>query len=548
MTRLGHALALLAGFGALAPASASADIPPRDVQDLVFFADKRPVFLRLHIQVDGQGFETRWAEAIGRLHKYLDSDGDGRLSGSERSQVSWLEKLQPQDEPGRRSRFFAAMTSRHAPHHDVVTPEDLVAFLRPGLGPFQLRFEARGDSGSELLFRQLDRDGDKKLTRSELELAESSLRGLDRDDDETIGLQELQPYRNPFFGRAAARGRETSEADDTPFVTLPPSGTGTGLVRRLLGLYDGPAKDHRLSRSEIGLEPPAFDRADLDADGGLDTDELAYFLTAITPNLEIRIRMAMSGGAGIELVPSDSQPTSFARLARNTGEGTFTLLLGAVEIEFNPVDRATRIDTRRFFKLRFAQSDLDKNGYLDNMETRGSGLFDSETLALMDRDRDGKVFEREMAEFLAREADLMGGRTSLTAIDSGRSFFEGLDANGDGRLSLREVRAASEKVLAWDRDGDGLVGTDEVPHRFRLGFGPGQSALLDRVGLRTDDSTPADPAPPKPAKGPAWFGKMDRNGDGDLSRREFLGSLADFRRLDANRDGLLDAGEAARAK
>ena len=50
----------------------------------------------------------------------------------------------------------------------------------------------------------------------------------------------------------------------------------------------------------------------------------------------------------------------------------------------------------------------------------------------------------------------------------------------------------------------------------------------------------------KPA-GPAWFRKMDRNGDGDVSPREFLGTPEDFKRIDADGDGLIDAREAERA-
>ena len=37
---------------------------------------------------------------------------------------------------------------------------------------------------------------------------------------------------------------------------------------------------------------------------------------------------------------------------------------------------------------------------------------------------------------------------------------------------------------------------------------------------------------------------MDRNGDGDVSRREFLGTDEEFRRLDRDGDGLISAEEA----
>ena len=41
---------------------------------------------------------------------------------------------------------------------------------------------------------------------------------------------------------------------------------------------------------------------------------------------------------------------------------------------------------------------------------------------------------------------------------------------------------------------------------------------------------------------------MDTNRDGDLSRREFLGSDEDFKKLDADADGLISAKEAEAAE
>ena len=44
--------------------------------------------------------------------------------------------------------------------------------------------------------------------------------------------------------------------------------------------------------------------------------------------------------------------------------------------------------------------------------------------------------------------------------------------------------------------------------------------------------------------GPVWFRKMDRNRDGDVSRKEWLGTKEAFDEIDTDRDGLISAEEA----
>jgi hypothetical protein len=49
----------------------------------------------------------------------------------------------------------------------------------------------------------------------------------------------------------------------------------------------------------------------------------------------------------------------------------------------------------------------------------------------------------------------------------------------------------------------------------------------------------------RPSAGaPEWFLSADFNGDGDVSRREFLGSIEQFSRLDADQDDFLTSAEA----
>jgi hypothetical protein len=104
-------------------------------------------------------------------------------------------------------------------------------------------------------------------------------------------------------------------------------------------------------------------------------------------------------------------------------------------------------------------------------------------------------------------------------------------------LSWREVQSAPIRLQGLDLDRNGSIDRDEVPVTaavtLRRGYGPRPKPL---------------PTPVPPAARPGdWFANMDRNGDGDISRREFLGTEAQFEAADTDRDGLLSREEARKA-
>ena len=85
----------------------------------------------------------------------------------------------------------------------------------------------------------------------------------------------------------------------------------------------------------------------------------------------------------------------------------------------------------------------------------------------------------------------------------------------------REIARAGERLASLDKDGDGKLTPAEVPDRIAI-------QVLRSAQAAEGMATTADYAPARPAarSGPAWFQRMDTNGDGDVSPSEFLGTAA----------------------
>ena len=86
-----------------------------------------------------------------------------------------------------------------------------------------------------------------------------------------------------------------------------------------------------------------------------------------------------------------------------------------------------------------------------------------------------------------------------------------------------------------------------VKGRYLVASAPASLTPLQLPQLLTA-AMPVTTAAAPPADVPAWFRRMDRNGDGDVSLREFLGPLELFRAIDRDGDGLISADEARAAE
>jgi Ca2+-binding EF-hand superfamily protein len=226
-------------------------------------------------------------------------------------------------------------------------------------------------------------------------------------------------------------------------------------------------------------------------------------------------------------------------------EDKMGLTLGNVRINVVPRP-ALRYGTEQYLMDLFNQVDAGKKGFITRKQvdpqafTFLRALFD-----LADINGDGRLTRQELKTYLDLQKTAAGVQMSLRLVPTGQGLFQILDANGDGRLSIREMRNAWARLAEFDQDGDGCIARNELPHHFRLTVTDSPSgAAAGPVPVAANRMNAGTPAPARSTRGPLWFRKMDRNGDGDVSRKEWLGSKEDFDRIDTDGDGLISVEEA----
>jgi Ca2+-binding EF-hand superfamily protein len=569
-----HLLAIVTALLILGQTGHAAE---RDVQDFVYLGDKAPVLIRLHVRIDGKALVDVWEDFMGKLFAYLDVDGDGVLSKTEAARVPSIPVLFNNGPgfAGQRANIAEAIDKNQ---DGKITKAELADwFRRNGAAPFQFRSgeTARNqilvvyggqmqplsaDALNEKLFTLLDTNKDGKLSREELSRAPAALRKFDLDDDEMVSVQEMsgnaESSNDEFAVRSLAFVDQTP--NNGPFVLIQAGEVHKALAQQLLNQYGrkGQKIAKKLTRQDLGLDESTFARLDADEDGKLDREELARFAQR-DPDLELRVRLGKKADkeAVVEIVQAKDHPSPLAKALRSGADGTLFLELGTAQLELGSADSSSDPQfarrLRQQYLAQFRMADKDNNGYLDKSEALQSPLYRN-VFRMMDRDGDGKLFEKEIIAYLERMKDLQesGLRScaSLAVKDQGRGLFDLVDGNSDGRLSVRELRQMVKLVEQLDRDGDGQISRSEIPHKYRVDVrrGPalGNQFTPRAVVLRKMGAN----APDLPERsGPRWFRKMDRNHDGDVSRREFLGTEKEFRTIDSDGDGLISVEEATRA-
>ena len=485
------ALALVFVTFGLCPGTEPAPAKPAAAPlDLVLIGGDTLARVELRAEVDGVPVSAIWDETLAELFAYFDRTGDGVLDAQEATLLPAPKALRQAMGSGFTPPVGAAPAFSEMDRNGdgKVTPGELAAYYRSaGLGNVQIgvgRLPATADLAAALL-KHLDADGDGRVGEKEWRAAAETLRKFDTNDDELVGAGELVP-------KAVYPG-----AAGTVLLTPPtPDGSVPDVVAKLpLVLLPADAADTHwaaeLSRRNArhkAEELPAWRKGAADA----------TWVVKLTDQPGVPERFAfVAGPLRVDGWVAGGKATEALATARKQ-------LVAQLD---GPVEPGGAKGPRR----------------------AAGGL--EWLVPIADRDGNGKLDRKELDAWLDLQARIARGQVLLTVLDGG-GLFELLDANHDGALSVRELRTAWDRLKDAGCVAGGALDPKKLPRILLIAASRGYPQSLA----------------PDARRGPAWFRAMDRNGDGDVSRREFTGPPEVFDQLDLDRDGLLDAREAALAR
>ncbi|MFO1093354.1 MAG: hypothetical protein U0992_08575 [Planctomycetaceae bacterium] len=526
--------------------------PVGEPYNLVFLGPEGAVLLRLVVDTGKRSIADTRRDYASMVFRTLDADSSTALEAAEAVKIPANGQVSA-NAPLLGDGWKQLDTS---PADEKISADELFAFVDQQLGPrFRVTLKVRPQQSVRLY--PLDINGDTMFSREEVEAGLAVLHVNDFDDDGTLSVAELQPY--PTAMRQAMLRQEAEASNDIPLLVLTTDTERAQAAERLLTYYavaGEPSASRRIPNARIGgIAADALKQFDRDTDGNLNSEELAALLVSDAPRLTIgtqiqRSRVQTPEMNALALVESGGQRDSLAVLPLRLA-GMPVKVRASSNKEGGVTDSEVLVGQ---IGSQFIQVDADKNRYLDATEYTQlraqfqiMGLPDVE-FAGIDANGDGMVQQDEVRKYAQTNVGLAEATLVLTVSDDAKTLFEILDGNLDNRLSPREFLEGFTGMRKYDHDKDGRFGTSEM--RSEYGFVVSRARPQFLAVNRANNASMAQPGVPRitpDTSGPTWFRKMDRNLDNDVEWREFLGTRADFDRIDADHNALIDLNEATAA-
>jgi hypothetical protein len=558
MYRLTFSFVLLVICGWMIGVPAFGSHPAEDesqIQDLIYLGPKSPIFVRLRIRIDGKGLSSLRERYALQLFDKLDTSGDGALTEGEVTAIPPIGHLMRVSTSNANSSA-PNIGAADADQNGQVTRNEFTAYIVAASGAqFHINTEIQQPTDTQPveLFGRLDRNDDECLDSSELSQAVRRLRLMDSDFDDRITADEIRTP-DSILGLQQTVDTDAAQVSASLALLVPihHQYVDEALIRRVIQLYDKLArgansrrftKDGQLSAAEMGQPADVTEIHDVNGDKRLDQQELGSLLTNPPATHEVMINFGQEfSNRHVELLRKNPL-TSPALLDISTRkDGCVLITLGDTTFELAVDPKVGPVDAAGLFGL-FRNGDQDKNDYLDRNEFRQLSGTGENHFPHVDTDGDGMIVETEYTSFVNQQSELQKHVVSLNLAGNDRSLFEIVDVARDGLLESGELDSLPSRIGELDSDRDGNLKREELSGSLRMVMARGLTNTARRNNILASTIFGGMQRPQITGKG-NWFAGMDRNNDGKVSKREFLGPVEVFRQLDSDQNRSLDATEA----
>ena len=528
------------------PSKTPSPAPPKTGR-IMLLAKTGPLLIDLHITHEGQAIAKTFQDSVDQIMKIAKE--------SDSEPLTWKALLaHPRFRDG---QFGNPATGSYQAQADAIRQYDTTKngrvdrneFVRyltnnqtsRGLSFFTSNHRQRENREGSWIAEWLDRDSNRRLDAREVANAAERLLLRDIDDDGLLTSTELSEFRTQAPGMQPNRSRSRTSFAPTTGWLFEANETNYPWSDIRVAWENAYSAGQPLRPQDLGRGARLFEQLDLDADGSLDTVELEM-LTEIPATLSFDIDFG-SGLPTVKLAGSRIPPVEIIALVQHQSNRV-TLRIADLVVDFFGIgsrrDEAERLQVETYVM----QTDKDADGLISADEFAGAAApFLGQSFENLDLNNDDALSVNELVTLAGQRTLLNRNRLRVRADGQADALFALLDINADGRLDAREVSEASNSLSSLDKNGDGQLRASEYNDALLVGIALGDTLNSDPS---VADATLSPPVVRKQTSEsiPRWFAGMDRNGDQNISWREFLGTREQFQALDQDADGFIDTDEA----